>query len=301
MATLAVGIVRSTVPHSRPVRVVRDPRRPVALALDDDLLVAGRQPRRAARAARRRVRPRLHRSAVQHGTSAGARDAARRADPGRLADRASAGAPLPDRDASARMSLRRLASTTSRPICARGSSEASDCSPSTARSTCTSTRARATTSRSLLDEVFGRACFLNELIWAYDYGASPRRRWPAKHDVILVYVKDPERYWFDDDEVDREPYMAPGLVTPEQRARGKRPTTCGGTRSCRQRRERTGYPTQKPEGVLRRIVAASSRPGRLVPGLLRRVGDARRGGAAAGPAVRAGRRVAGRDRVAGAG
>jgi site-specific DNA-methyltransferase (adenine-specific) len=114
----------------------------------------------------------------------------------------------------------------------------------------------------LLDEMFGRHCFLNELIWAYDYGAKARRRWPAKHDVILVYVKDPDRYWFDDAEVDREPYMAPGLVTPEQRARGKRPTdvwwhtivpTSGS--------ERTGYPTQKPAGIVRRMVTASSRPG----------------------------------------
>jgi site-specific DNA-methyltransferase (adenine-specific) len=113
----------------------------------------------------------------------------------------------------------------------------------------------------LLDEIFGRRCFLNELIWAYDYGAKPRRRWPAKHDVILVYVKDPSCYWFDDAAVDREPYMSPGLVTPEQRARGKRPTdvwwhTIVPTNSA----ERTGYPTQKPEGVLRRIVHASSRP-----------------------------------------
>jgi site-specific DNA-methyltransferase (adenine-specific) len=114
----------------------------------------------------------------------------------------------------------------------------------------------------LLDTIFGRDAFLNELIWAYDYGAKARRRWPAKHDVILVYVKDPGAYWFDDAEVDREPYMSPGLVTPEQRERGKRPTdvwwhtivTTNGA-------ERTGYPTQKPLGVLRRIVAASSRPG----------------------------------------
>lgn len=113
----------------------------------------------------------------------------------------------------------------------------------------------------LLDRIFGRACFLNELIWAYDYGAKPRRRWPSKHDVILVYVKDPRTYWFDDAEVDREPYMSPGLVTAEQRALGKRPTDVwwhtivptSGT-------ERTGYPTQKPLGVVRRCVAASSRP-----------------------------------------
>jgi site-specific DNA-methyltransferase (adenine-specific) len=114
----------------------------------------------------------------------------------------------------------------------------------------------------LLDEVFGRDAFLNELIWAYDYGAKPRRRWPAKHDTILVYVRTPGAHHFDADAVDREPYMAPGLVGPEKAARGKRPTdvwfhTIVPTNG----REKTGYPTQKPEGVLRRMVAASSRPG----------------------------------------
>ncbi len=114
----------------------------------------------------------------------------------------------------------------------------------------------------LLDEVFGRDAFLNELIWAYDYGAKPRRRWPAKHDTILVYVRTPGRHHFDADAVEREPYMAPGLVGPEKAARGKRPTdvwfhTIVPTNG----REKTGYPTQKPEGVLRRMIAASSRPG----------------------------------------
>jgi site-specific DNA-methyltransferase (adenine-specific) len=114
----------------------------------------------------------------------------------------------------------------------------------------------------LLDQIFGRACFLNEIIWAYDYGARARRRWPAKHDTILVYVKDPRAYQFDCEAVDREPYMAPGLVTAEKAARGKLPTdvwwhtivpTSG--------REKTGYPTQKPEGIVRRMVQASTRPG----------------------------------------
>jgi len=114
----------------------------------------------------------------------------------------------------------------------------------------------------LLDEVFGRACFLNEIIWAYDYGAKPRRRWPAKHDTILVYVRDPEAYHFDAEAVEREPYMAPGLVTPERAARGKRPTdTWWHTIVPTNGAEKTGYPTQKPEGVVRRMVAASSRPG----------------------------------------
>jgi site-specific DNA-methyltransferase (adenine-specific) len=114
----------------------------------------------------------------------------------------------------------------------------------------------------LLDEIFGRECFLNEIVWAYDYGARTRRRWPAKHDTILVYVKDPDTYFFDSEEVDREPYMAPGLVTAEKASRGKLPTdvwwhTIVPTNG----KEKTGYPTQKPEGILRRMVAASSRPG----------------------------------------
>ncbi len=117
----------------------------------------------------------------------------------------------------------------------------------------------------LLDELFGRDHFLNEVIWAYDYGARSTTRWPAKHDVILVYVRDRRRYHFDTAEVDRVPYMAPGLVTAEKAARGKLPTdvwwhTIVPTNS----RERTGYPTQKPLGVLRRVVAASSRPADLV-------------------------------------
>jgi DNA modification methylase len=114
----------------------------------------------------------------------------------------------------------------------------------------------------LLDGLFGRDCFLNEIIWAYDYGARPRRRWPAKHDTILVYVKDADRYWFDAEAVEREPYMAPGLVTAEKAARGKLPTDVWWhTIVSPTGKEKTGYPTQKPEGILRRIVQASSKPG----------------------------------------
>jgi site-specific DNA-methyltransferase (adenine-specific) len=116
----------------------------------------------------------------------------------------------------------------------------------------------------LLDELFGRENFLNELIWAYDYGAKPKGRWPQKHDTILVYVKDTRNYFFDAEAVDREPYMAPGLVTPEKAARGKRPTSVmWHTIVSPTGREKTGYPTQKPEGLLRRFVQASSRPGDL--------------------------------------
>jgi site-specific DNA-methyltransferase (adenine-specific) len=117
----------------------------------------------------------------------------------------------------------------------------------------------------LLDEIFGRDCFLNEIIWAYDYGGRPKNRWPAKHDTILVYVRNPAQYFFDQDAVDRIPYMAPGLVTVERAERGKAPTdvwwhTIVPTNG----KEKTGYPTQKPEGILRRVVQASSAPGAWV-------------------------------------
>jgi DNA modification methylase len=114
----------------------------------------------------------------------------------------------------------------------------------------------------LLDKVFGRDAFLNELVWAYDYGAKPKRRWPAKHDTILVYVRDPGRYLFDSAAVEREPYMAPGLVTAEKAARGKLPTDVWWhTIVSPTGREKTGYPTQKPVGIVRRMLQASTRPG----------------------------------------
>ncbi len=114
----------------------------------------------------------------------------------------------------------------------------------------------------MLDTIFGRASFMNEIIWAYDYGGRSKRRWPAKHDSILWYARDPERYTFNYDAIDRVPYMAPGLVGAEKAARGKTPTdvwwhTIVPTNS----RERTGYPTQKPVGLLERIVRVHSNPG----------------------------------------
>ncbi len=117
----------------------------------------------------------------------------------------------------------------------------------------------------LMDSIFGRDCFLNEIIWAYDYGGRPRDRWPAKHDNILVYTKSPGAHVFDREAVERIPYMAPGLVSAEKAARGKLPTdTWWHTIVPTSGKERTGYPTQKPVGILKRIVAASSRPGDTV-------------------------------------
>ena len=117
----------------------------------------------------------------------------------------------------------------------------------------------------LLDGIFGRECFLNEIIWAYDYGARTRKKWPAKHDNILMYAKDPANYVFNYADLDRIPYMAPGLVGPEKAARGKLPTDVWWhTIVSPTGHEKTGYPTQKPLGVLRRIIRASSHPGDVV-------------------------------------
>ncbi|WP_419934186.1 DNA-methyltransferase [Candidatus Palauibacter sp.] len=119
--------------------------------------------------------------------------------------------------------------------------------------------------RLFLDDLFGPDHLLNEIIWAYDYGARPKTRWPAKHDNILFYVKDLSNYVFNVDEIERIPYMAPGLVGPEKAARGKLPTdTWWHTIVPTSGTERTGYPTQKPLGILRRIITASSNPGDLV-------------------------------------
>ncbi len=117
----------------------------------------------------------------------------------------------------------------------------------------------------LLDSIFGRESFLNEIIWAYDYGGRPKDRWAPKHDNILLYAKTPGKHIFNIDEIERIPYMAPELVGPEKAARGKLPTdvwwhTIVPTNSA----EKTGYPTQKPLGILRRIIQASSRPGAIV-------------------------------------
>jgi site-specific DNA-methyltransferase (adenine-specific) len=116
-----------------------------------------------------------------------------------------------------------------------------------------------------LDALLGRDAFMNEIIWAYDFGGRPKTRWPAKHDSILWYAKDPKKYVFDYDAIDRIPYMAPGLVGPEKAARGKTPTdvwwqTIVPTNG----REKTGYATQKPLAVLERIVRVHTRPGATV-------------------------------------
>lgn len=116
----------------------------------------------------------------------------------------------------------------------------------------------------LLDAIFGRSSFQNEIIWAYDYGARSRRKWSPKHDTIFWYTKNPKAYTYHFDQIDRIPYRAPGLVGPEKAARGKTPTdvwwhtivpTAG--------KERTGYPTQKPLGILERIVRVHTSPGDL--------------------------------------
>ncbi len=117
----------------------------------------------------------------------------------------------------------------------------------------------------LLNSIFGRESFLNEIIWAYDYGARTKKKWPPKHDNILWYARNPKNYTYNVDAIERIPYMAPGLVGPEKAARGKLPTdTWWHTIVPTNGKEKTGYPTQKPLGILRRIIAASSNPGDTV-------------------------------------
>ena len=112
----------------------------------------------------------------------------------------------------------------------------------------------------MLDEIFGRESFINEIIWAYDYGGRPKTRWPAKHDNILWYAKDPNNYTYNYDAIDRIPYMAPGLVGAEKAARGKTPTDVW-WHTIVTGKEKTGYSTQKPLAIINRIVRVHSNPG----------------------------------------
>jgi site-specific DNA-methyltransferase (adenine-specific) len=114
----------------------------------------------------------------------------------------------------------------------------------------------------LLDQIFGRSSFINEVIWAYDYGGRTRKRWPRKHDNLLWYAKNPQRYTYRYEDIDRIPYMAPSLVGPEKAARGKTPTDCWwNTIVSPTGKEKTGYPTQKPLAIVERIVRVHSNPG----------------------------------------
>ena len=146
----------------------------------------------------------------------------------------------------------------------------------------------------LLDGIFGRESFINEIIWAYDFGARSKSRWSAKHDNILWYAKNPRRYTYNYDEIDRIPYMAPSLVGAEKAARGKTPTdvwwhTIVGTNS----REKTGYATQKPLGVLEASNPRPLQPRRSGGGLLRRQRHDGRSGGEARAALPAGGRQPG--------
>lgn len=117
----------------------------------------------------------------------------------------------------------------------------------------------------LLDSIFGRECFMNEIIWAYDFGARSKRRWSPKHDNILWYVKNPKQYTFHFEEMDRIPYMAPGLVGKKKAARGKTPNSVWWhTIVPTNGKEKTGYPTQKPLGILNRIIKVHSNPGDII-------------------------------------
>ena len=210
------------------------------------------------------VRPaRLPRPAVQHRQGAGAHAPAHRARRGRRPHGFTGGRyrTRGARQLGLERRLRRLPGVPR--AAARGRRGA--CSRPTGRSSSTSTRARHTTARCCSTSCSGASSFINEIVWAYDYGARTRTRWPAKHDVIFWYARDPSHYVFRYDDIDRVPYLAPGLVGPEKAARGKTPTDVWWqTIVSPTGKEKTGYPTQKPVKILERIVRVHSDPGDLV-------------------------------------
>jgi len=117
----------------------------------------------------------------------------------------------------------------------------------------------------LTDTIFSRDCFMNEIIWSFDYGARSKKKWSAKHNNILWYAKDPKNYTFNFDQMDRLPYLAPGLVGKEKAKRGKTPTdSWWGTIVPTNSKERKNYPTQKPLWLLERIIKIHSNPGDII-------------------------------------
>ncbi len=125
--------------------------------------------------------------------------------------------------------------------------------------------------RVLLDEIFGPDRLLNEIVWVY-HGPSPiRSAFKRKHDTILAYTKSKE-YTFNADAV-RVPYAASTVKTfqsSDKAGFGKKPDLAQGKVPedwwyfpvvARLHNERTGYPTQKPEALMERIILASSNEG----------------------------------------
>lgn len=111
--------------------------------------------------------------------------------------------------------------------------------------------------RMLLDDVFGPDRFVNHLIWSYGLGGSSPRRFARKHDDLLLYCLDPEKYWF-------EP---PRVPATSRRLSGqtKKATDVLAIPSINNMaRERTGYPTQKPLALLDVLVRACCPPGGTV-------------------------------------
>jgi site-specific DNA-methyltransferase (adenine-specific) len=128
--------------------------------------------------------------------------------------------------------------------------------------------------RLILDEIFGADHLLNVISWVY-HGPSPiKSAFNRKHDTILVYTKS-NQYTFNADAV-RVPYDDATIKTFASSPKagfGKVPNLKRGKVPedwwyfpvvARLHNERTGYPTQKPEALLKRIILASSNPGDLI-------------------------------------
>ncbi|MBL8746729.1 MAG: site-specific DNA-methyltransferase [Phycisphaerae bacterium] len=111
--------------------------------------------------------------------------------------------------------------------------------------------------RLLLDELVGPDRFINHLVWSYGLGGSTPRRFARKHDDILFYCVDPERYWFE----------APMVPATSQRMKGmmKKATDVLNIPSINNMSfERVGWPTQKPLALLELLVRACCPPGGTV-------------------------------------
>ena len=122
--------------------------------------------------------------------------------------------------------------------------------------------------KAMMDAIFGRKNFRNEIIWSYRTGGASKRYWPRKHDSILFYVKSDsyehspiqERIFYDKkfftQKVDAEGNYYADVYVRDVWDDIKPIISVS--------KERTGYPTQKPLALYKRMIQASSNPGDMV-------------------------------------
>ena len=108
-----------------------------------------------------------------------------------------------------------------------------------------------------MDRIFGHDCFLNDVAWLYGLGGSSNRYWPRKHDSLLWYSRRPDGHFFEADKIPATSARMAGQMK-------KAPDFWDIPTINNMAKERIGYPTQKPEALLERVINSSAPKGSVV-------------------------------------